>query len=154
MLQLAYALVGLLIVSVSVLWVLGLFVLLPWYRGGKVQGPHRTMFQLAAVLLGWVTTQIVVWLFMHADALAMMFNVLWAIALLTWATFVAVGRTRRQVFEQRTAAAQPAPQTGGWTVISAPAAARARARARAPLRPGYSGPSQTVRNIEAMEVTP
>ena len=148
MLQLAYALVAVVIVSVCALWVLGLFVLLPRYRGGKAQGPHRTMFQLAAVLLGWVTMQIVVWLFMHADALAMMFNVLWAIGLLTWATFAAIGRTRRQVYEQRTAAAQ----TGGWTVISAPAAARARARA--PLRPGYSGPSQTVRNIEAMEVTP
>ena len=149
MLQLAYALVVLLIGSVCALWVLGLFVLLPWYRGGKVQGPHRTMFQLAAALLGWVTMQIVVWLFMQADALAMMGNVLWAIGVLTWATFAAVGRTRRQVYEQRTAEAQPAPQTGGWTVISAPAAARTRA----PLRPGYTGPSRTVAGIEAMEVT-
>jgi len=150
MLQLAYALVGLLIAGVLVLWALVLAKLLPWYRGGKVQGPYRTMFVLVVALLGWVTMQIIVWLFLHQDALAMMGNVLWAIGVLTWATFAAVGRTRRQVYEQRTAAAQPAPQTGGWTVISAPAAARARA----PLRPGYSGPSQTVRNIEAMEVTP
>ena len=149
MLQLAYALVGLLVVGVLVLWVLVLSKLLPWYRGGKVQGPYRTMFVLVVALLGWVTMQIVVWLFMQADALAMMGNVLWAIGVLTWATFAAVGRTRRQVYEQRTAAAQPAPQTGGWTVISAPAAARTRA----PLRPGYTGPSRTVAGIEAMEVT-
>ena len=152
MLQLAYALVVLLIGSVCALWVLVLFVLLPRYRSGRVQGPHRTMFQLAAALLAWATMQIVVWLFMRLDALAMMGNVLWAITLLSWAALAAVGRTRRQVYEQRTAAAPPASQAGGWTVISAPAAARARARA--PLRPGYSGPSQTVRNIEAMEVTP
>jgi len=149
MLQLAYALVGLLIVSVCALWVLVLFVLLPRYRSGRVQGPHRTMFQLAAALLGWATMQIVVWLFMHADALAMMFNVLWAIGLLTWATFAAIGRTRRQVYEQRTAAAQPVPRTGGWTVISAP-----RTGTRAPMRPGYTGPSRTIAGIEAMEVTP
>ena len=149
MLQLAYALVAVVIVSVCALWVLGLFVLLPRYRGGRVQGPHRTRFQLAAALLGWVTMQIVAWLFMRLDALAMMGNVLWAIALLSWAALAAVGRTHRQVYEQRTAAAPPASQAGGWKVISAP-----RTGTRAPYRTGYSGPSQTVRDIEAMEVTP
>ena len=149
MLQLAYALVGLLVVGVLVLWVLVLSKLLPWYRGGKVQGPYRTMFVLVVALLGWVTMQIVAWLFMRLDALAMMGNVLWAIALLSWAALAAVGRTRRQVYEQRTAAAPPASQAGGWKVISAP-----RTGTRAPYRTGYSGPSQTVRNIEAMEVTP
>jgi len=147
MLQLAYALVVLLIGSVCALWVLVLFVLLPRYRSGRVQGPHRTMFQLAAALLGWATMQIVVWLFLRLDAAAMMGNVLWAIALLSWAALAAVRRTRRQVYEQRTAAAQPVPRTGGWTVISAP-----RAGTRAPYRTGYSGPSRTVAGIEAMEV--
>ena len=147
MLQLAYALVGLLIVSVSVLWVLGLFVLLPWYRGGKVQGPYRTMFVLVVALLGWVTMQIIVWLLMHQDAAAMMGNVLWAVGLLSWAMLAAVRRTRRQVYEQRTAAAQPIPQSGGWKVVSAP-----RTGTRAPMRPGYTGPSRTVSAIEAMEV--
>ena len=147
MLQLAYALVGLLVVGVLVLWVLVLSKLLPWYRGGKVQGPYRTMFVLVVALLGWVTMQIIVWLLMHQDAAAMMGNVLWAVGLLSWAMLAAVRRTRRQVYEQRTAAAQPVPRTGGWTVISAP-----RAGTRAPYRTGYSGPSQTVRDIEAMEV--
>lgn len=149
MLQLAYALVGLLVVGVLVLWVLVLSKLLPWYRGGKVQGPYRTMFVLVVALLGWVTMQIIVWLLMHQDAAAMMGNVLWAVGLLSWAMLAAVRRTRRQVYEQRTAAAQPVPRTGGWTVISAP-----RTGTRAPMRPGYTGPSRTIAGIEAMEVTP
>ena len=149
MLQLAYALVGLLVVGVLVLWVLVLSKLLPWYRGGKVQGPYRTMFVLVVALLGWVTMQIIVWLLMHQDAAAMMGNVLWAVGLLSWAMLAAVRRTRRQVYEQRAAAAQPVPRTGGWTVISAP-----RTGTRAPMRPGYTGPSRTIAGIEAMEVTP
>ena len=149
MLQLAYALVGLLVVGVLVLWVLVLSKLLPWYRGGKVQGPYRTMFVLVVALLGWVTMQIIVWLLMHQDAAAMMGNVLWAVGLLSWAMLAAVRRTRRQVYEQRTAAAQPVPRTGGWTVISAP-----RTGTRAPMRPGYTGPSRTIAGIEAMEVAP
>ena len=147
MLQLAYALVGLLVVGVLVLWVLVLSKLLPWYRGGKVQGPYRTMFVLVVALLGWVTMQIIVWLLMHQDAAAMMGNVLWAVGLLSWAMLAAVRRTRRQVYEQRTAAAQPIPQSGGWKVVSAP-----RTGTRAPMRPGYTGPSRTVSAIEAMEV--
>ena len=149
MLQLAYALVGLLVVGVLVLWVLVLSKLLPWYRGGKVQGPYRTMFVLVVALLGWVTMQIIVWLLMHQDAAAMMGNVLWAVGLLSWAMLAAVRRTRRQVYEQRTAAAQPIPQSGGWKVVSAP-----RTGTRAPMRPGYTGPSRTIAGIEAMEVTP
>ena len=149
MLQLAYALVGLLVVGVLVLWVLVLSKLLPWYRGGKMQGPYRTMFVLVVALLGWVTMQIIVWLLMHQDAAAMMGNVLWAVGLLSWAMLAAVRRTRRQVYEQRTAAVQPVPRTGGWTVISAP-----RTGTRAPMRPGYTGPSRTIAGIEAMEVTP
>jgi len=147
MLQLAYALVVLLIVSVCALWVLVLSKLLPWYRGGKVQGPYRTMFVLVVALLGWVTMQIIVWLLMHQDAAAMMGNVLWAVGLLSWAMLAAVRRTRRQVYEQRTVAAQPIPQSGGWKVVSAP-----RTGTRAPMRPGYTGPSRTVSAIEAMEV--
>jgi len=145
MLQLAYALVGLLIAGVLVLWALVLAKLLPWYRGGRMQGPYRTLFFLVVALLGWVTMQIIVWLFLHQDALAMMGNVLWAIGLLSWAMLAAVRRTRRQVYEQRTAAAKP--EAGGWTVIGAP-----RAGTRAPMRPGYTGPSRTVAGIEAMEV--
>ena len=147
MLQLAYALVVLLIGSVCALWVLVLSKLPPWYRGGKVQGPYRTMFVLVVALLGWVTMQIIVWLLMHQDAAAMMGNVLWAVGLLSWAMLAAVRRTRRQVYEQRTAAAQPIPQSGGWKVVSAP-----RTGTRAPMRPGYTGPSRTVSAIEAMEV--
>jgi len=58
-----------------------------------------------------------------------------------------VAKLRRRT--QRPAAVHAETENArNWTIIRDPAAARTRA----PLRPGYSGTSPTVRGIEAMEV--
>lgn len=147
MVQLAYVLAGIVVGGAVVMWGIILYKLLPLYRAGAVQGGYRAAFQVAIALLSWVTMQIVVWLFMHQDALAMMLTVLWAIGLLSWLTVSTVAQTRRQV-RSETAQAQPAPQPVSQ---AAPDVSRYTVR-RAPHTAAASGVrSSRVRRIQSME---
>lgn len=147
MLQLVVAVVCVVAGGAAALWVFMLYKLLPLYRSGAVQGGYRAAFQVAIALLSWVTMHIIVWLFMHQDALAMMLTVLWAIGLLSWLTVSTVAQTRRQV-RSETAQAQPAPQP---VPQPAPDVSRYTVR-RAPHTAAASGVrSSRVRRIQSME---
>lgn len=154
MLQFAIALVVILMVTAIVLWWFILYKLLPLYRKRAVQDGYRTAFQVAVVLLSWVTMQIIVWLLLVQDALAMMLNVVWVVGLLAWLTLSTVARTRRQMLSETAAAQAPRPQPvpqpvqqakqpdiSRYTVRKAPRATAAHAGAPR---------SSRVRRIQAM----
>lgn len=138
--------------STGVLWVFTLYKLLPLYRSGAIQGQYRGVFRFVLFALSWVTMQIIVWLFMHQDAAAMMFNALWAMVGLAWAILATVGRTRRNVFEARAQEAprpvqqgkQSRPDISGYTVRTAPRQAHGGVRAASGQR------SARVRRIMGM----
>lgn len=151
MLQLAFVLVFVVVGAVCILWVFILSKLLPLYRTGVVQGGYRTAFQVAVALLSWVTMQIVAWLLLRQDAIAMMLTVLWAMGLIAWLALSAVARTRRQM-QSETAKAEPPrkvdrpdkPDISRYTV---------RRASVAPAVPMASGTprSARVRRIMSME---
>lgn len=115
--QLAVVLVWVDVAGLCALWWATLYKLLPLYRSGAIQGNYRPAFQFVLAALAWATMQVIVWLFLKADAAAMLLNVLWAIGLISWALLAVIKRTRRNVFAADTAQAQPPPR---YTVRTTP----------------------------------
>ncbi len=153
MMQLAILMLTTVLAGTCALWVITLYKLLPLYRSGAIAGPYRAAFWAVLLALSWVTMQVIVWLLAHNDAGAMMLNVLWAIAALSWPALVAVRRARAagprvgpMLAETEAATAPPpaprrvaTPDLSNYTVRTAPASAHANVR------------SARVRKIMSME---
>lgn len=157
MLQLGILMLACIFVSMVALWVVTLYKLLPLYRSGAIAGPYRAAFGVVLLLLSWVTMQVLVWLLAHNDAGAMLLNVLWAIAGLSWLALAAVRRARAAgprvgpMLAETDAATAPPPAPrrvaapaktdplAGYTVRTAPATAHGNVR------------SARVRKIMSME---